>query len=385
MRERSKLRSTQSLPVNERTIQSSNEYPDNFINRLTIKPHHSLDTDLDTFTTTKNKNSNNIYNNYNLNNNNNNSNSSNNSSINIIDHNQHIQSQIQMKRDIEKTERQTYDNNNIFDRQKRENTLDRTEKQIKNLLIATSTAMTSTISANNNNNSNNNTNNNVFTRQQVPQLQRQKTDDVLDRPSRKHYEISKAATKSYYDDPNESLNRYESLSKTPVRRLDSGPSPARRDSRYENVPVEITSSTESQDPNFEIVLVGVSPIESPSDQYQRGITQKNNMNRTPNQPMPHPSESREYSSRSTDDDMNLNFNHSQSVPNYQNISFSSSSSPQLHPQSSMLTPPYSNIQFNTQQQEMNDDIMQKGFYSTPISNMIAYLILLYYLIMLILF
>lgn len=161
MRERQKLRSTQSLPVNERSIDIHFEP----VKRIrTPTPHYSLDHE------------------------------------------------IEQRQELE--ESTSYQ----LSKQKRDQTLDQTEQQIRNLLI--------------------NKDDQYFRKSSVPTVDpfisyqppptNYRQDDVLDIGS-KVYHVDKAMRRN--DEVGETLKRFD-VTKMPIRRLDSGP--ARREMRFDS-------------------------------------------------------------------------------------------------------------------------------------------------------
>lgn len=180
MRERQKLRSTQSLPAHERSVESHFEPVKR--NR-TPTPHFSLDTD------------------------------------------------IELCQDPEESP------SHKLSKQKRDQMLDQTEQQIRNLLI--------------------NKEDKLFRKSSVPHVDPYLSyqpppthyrEDVLDLGS-KVYDVEKAMRRN--DEPSETLKRFD-VTKMPIRRVDSGP--ARREMRFEsNNGIRPTPATD-----VEIVFVNTS-------------------------------------------------------------------------------------------------------------------------------
>lgn len=181
MRERQKLRSTQSLPVNERSVDVVAYQPEPVKRIRTPTPHYSLDAEIELFSTES--------------------------------------------------------NSSALTKQKRDQMLDQTEQQIRDLLISkdeqyfnrkssvpavsvdpflsyqpppSSSSQTTT----------------------TPSNYRHRDDDVLDLGS-KMYDVEKAMRKNSEDltPPIDSLKRFD-ITKMPIRRVDSGPS--RRDTRFDS-------------------------------------------------------------------------------------------------------------------------------------------------------
>lgn len=243
LKERSKLRPTQSLPVHERSIDLC---PDSDLIKRSFNKPHSVDTDYDSVM--KNRN---LYSTF-------------------------------------YTNPANYSDENLVEYS--EDMLSKAENQFRSLMIS---------SGNNNKNL---------------------VQEEVDRPgSNRTYDLERA-TKSYEDD-SEMLKRFD-VTKTPVRRVDSGPAPIRRDARY-----TITGAPTVYQPetNMEIIFVN-----SPQQQLQQQLQQP--------QPQPNKLQRRELHCRSTGDEINSNFS------NYQNVSYSSSGSP-INPANS----PY----FQQQQQQQS--------------------------------
>lgn len=217
MRERQKLRSTQSLPVNERSVDIGS--PTEAIKRIrTPTPHYSLDADIEI--------------------------SSNTTTISLVEESptSHLR----------------------LTKQKRDQMLDQTEQQIRDLLISkdeqyfgrkssvptvipvdpflsyqptTSSAATTTVT-----------------------ISEKNHDDVLDVGSKK-YDVEKAMRKNSEDltPPIDSLKRFD-ITKMPIRRVDSGPS--RREIRYE--PKGQISALPRPQPATDVEIVFVNSQQLPS-------------------------------------------------------------------------------------------------------------------------
>lgn len=161
MRERQKLRSTQSLPANERTIDIHFEP----VKRIrTPTPHYSLDAE------------------------------------------------------IELCQEPEESPSHRMSKQKRDQMLDQTEQQIRNLLINKDEYFrkSSVPSVD------------PFISYQPPPTNYRQQDDVLDIGS-KTYDVEKAMRRN--DEPGETLKRFD-ITKMPIRRVDSGP--ARREMRFDS-------------------------------------------------------------------------------------------------------------------------------------------------------
>lgn len=211
MRERQKLRSTQSLPVNERSVDVHFEH----VKRIrTPTPHYSLDAD------------------------------------------------IELCQELDESP------SHRISKQKRDQMLDQTEQQIRDLLINKDEqylrkASITNVSA---------IDHNSYLSYQPPPTQQTSSaatsnyrhDDVLDLGS-KSYDIEKAMRRNTNDEPTETLKRFD-FTKMPIRRIDSGPT--RRDNRQFDVKNNIQTITASPRPtpatDVEIVFVNPPVIQQQS-------------------------------------------------------------------------------------------------------------------------
>lgn len=257
LKERSKLRPTQSLPVHERSIDLCTD--SDLIKRSFNKPH-SVDTDYDSVM--KNRN---LYSTF-------------------------------------YTNPANYSDENLVEYS--EDMLSKAENQFRSLMIS---------SGNNNKNL---------------------VQEEVDRPSNRSYDLERA-TKSYEDDP-EMLKRFD-VTKTPVRRVDSGPAPIRRDVRYSITGNPIIYQPETN--MMDTVFVN-SPLEQRNLTKTTNVIQQQQQQQQLQQPQPQTNklQRRDLVCRSTGDEINSNFN------NYQNVSYTSTGSP-INPANS----PY----FQQQQQQQS--------------------------------
>jgi len=205
MRERQKLRSTQSLPVNERSVDVHFEH----VKRIrTPTPHYSLDAD------------------------------------------------IELCQELDESP------SHRISKQKRDQMLDQTEQQIRDLLInkdeqylrKTSITNVSAID------------HNPYLSYQPPPPQTSSSaatatsnyrhDDVLDLGS-KSYDIEKAMRRNTNDEPTETLKRFD-FTKMPIRRIDSGPT--RRDNRFDvKNNIQTITAPPRPTPATDVEIVFVNP------------------------------------------------------------------------------------------------------------------------------
>ncbi|XP_070489965.1 unconventional myosin-IXb-like isoform X3 [Chironomus tepperi] len=203
MRERQKLRSTQSLPVNERSIDVHFEH----VKRIrTPTPHYSLDAD------------------------------------------------IELCMELEESP------SHRISKQKRDQMLDQTEQQIRDLLITKDEqylrkSSITNVSA---------IDHNPYLSYQPPPSQTSSSaassnyrhDDVLDLGS-KTYDIEKAIRRNTNDEPTETLKRFD-FTKTPIRRIDSGPT--RRDNRFDvKNNIQTITAPPRPTPATDVEIVFVNP------------------------------------------------------------------------------------------------------------------------------
>jgi IQ calmodulin-binding motif len=199
MRERQKLRSTQSLPVNERGSSMDAGFHEPIKRIRTPTPHYSLDAD------------------------------------------------IELCPELEESPIRR------LSKQKRDQMLDQTEQQIRNLLINKDEQYNNRIPSLDSYSSGQSSNSMVSYRH----------DDVLDLGTTV-YDVEKAMRRSIEEQPIETLKRFDKT-KMPIRRVDSGP--GRREIRLDsksNVPLTGPTSRPSAVTDVEIVFVNSGQPSLPS-------------------------------------------------------------------------------------------------------------------------
>lgn len=234
--------------------------------------------------------------------------------------------------------------------------------QLRNLVISSGNNNTNTMNDDNYGSNKHHPSEFKFSDSDMALYKGRHASEEVDRPSR----LERSA-KQYYDDTEALKSRYDhDLSKAPVRRVDSGPSPARRDNRFDST----TSSSVDSSWSSSNVEVFVSP--NPSTDSPVRTPRSGNSAGSIGQQMTKPLGRRDLMCRSAGEEINSNYQSQYGT--YQNIHMTHS--PQHNMISGHATPYNSNQnQFNHQGQPQQQQVggitgheqefAPKGFYVAP--------------------
>ncbi|GAB0091609.1 hypothetical protein DMENIID0001_064650 [Sergentomyia squamirostris] len=332
LKERSKLRPTQSLPANERSIDvlppdvdtSSSYRPESGGQRVTLtKPHSSLDTELEHAAKARNIQ---YYQQH-----------GNRSEENLLDYSLLTSATSMENRDV----------------------LNKAENQFRSLMIS---------SGNNNKSFSNSDDYHHHHHQHHPDYQNVKYSqhDKQQHFQRQSHQEESASLGAMMDDMRksymtyrESPKSYDSL-KAPVRRVDSGPTPVRRSElRYEESPSRLVGVTKNVgnlgNSNVEVVYVdcNTDPMAAASSSSgQQKLSQQQYLSS-------YKPTRRELLSRSAGDEINSNYQASTTTQQNrtQNVSYSTNPTHQQNPSTQSVV--------YVQQHDHPQEFLQKAFYTAP--------------------